>query len=275
MCVQDKSTVWFLFYNNQLLLQKNADTVTVPSGTNPPFPVIDTLEVSATDTSLCRTANLLAPVEDSDEYMLMDLRATWGVLDEMDYRQAGKASQLLYWHAHSQFCPVCGTKPDHLLPAMKKCPACGYELYPVISTAILALVRKNDSILLVHANNFRGPFHSLVAGFLEPGETLEECVAREVKEETGLSIKNITFFGNQSWPYPSGLMVGYIADYAGGEICLQEEELSSGAFYTRQNLPELPRKASLARAMIDWWMAGEPVLNHSVLSNHVLPYKEL
>ena len=113
---------------------------------------------------------------------------------------------------------------------MKKCPACGNEMYPSISAAILVLVRKEDSLLLVHARNFKGTFYSLVAGFLETGETLEECVMREVKEETGLDIKNITYFGNEPWPYPSGLMVGFIADYAGGEISLQDEELSSGAF---------------------------------------------
>lgn len=113
---------------------------------------------------------------------------------------------------------------------------------------------KKNSLLLVHARNFKGTFNSLVAGFLETGETLEECVAREVKEETGLNVKNITYFGNQPWPYPSGLMVGFIADYAGGEINLQDEELSSGDFYTRDNLPELPRKLSLARKMIDWWI---------------------
>jgi hypothetical protein len=137
---------------------------------------------------------------------------------------------------------------------MKRCPKCGREVYPSISTAILVLVRKEDSLLLVHARNFKGTFNSLVAGFLETGETLEECVAREVKEETGLDVTNITYFGNQAWPYPSGLMVGFIADYAGGEIRLQEEELSSGDFYTRDNLPELPRKLSLARKMIDWWL---------------------
>ena len=86
------------------------------------------------------------------------------------------------------------------------------------------------------------------------GETSEEAVKREILEETGLDVKNITYFGNQPWPYPSGLMVGFIADYAGGEINLQDEELSSGDFYTRDNLPELPRKLSLARKMIDWWI---------------------
>ena len=85
-------------------------------------------------------------------------------------------------------------------------------------------------------------------------ESSLDAIKREVKEETGLDVKNITYFGNQPWPYPSGLMVGFIADYAGGEITLQDEELSSGDFYTRDHLPELPRKLSLARKMIDWWL---------------------
>ena len=83
---------------------------------------------------------------------------------------------------------------------------------------------------------------------------LTKTLMNKVKEETGLDVKNITYFGNQPWPYPSGLMVGFIADYAGGEITLQDEELSSGDFYTRDHLPELPRKLSLARKMIDWWL---------------------
>ena len=91
-------------------------------------------------------------------------------------------------------------------------------------------------------------------GAAQAGEESYEAVLREVKEETGLDVNHITYFGNQPWPYPSGLMVGFIADYAGGEIKLQEEELSSGDFYTRDNLPELPRKLSLARKMIDWWL---------------------
>ena len=89
------------------------------------------------------------------------------------------------------------------------------------------------------------------------GETSEEAVKREILEETGLDVKNIQYFGNQPWPYPSGLMVGFIADYAGGSIRLQDDELSSGNFYTKNNLPELPRKLSLARKMIDWWIAQQ------------------
>ena len=106
----------------------------------------------------------------------------------------------------------------------------------------------------MHARNFRGTFYGLVAGFLEAGETLEECVEREVFEETGLKVKNITYFSNQPWPYPSGLMVGFIADYESGEIKLQEDELTAAAFYSKDNLPEIPRKLSIARRLIDWWM---------------------
>ena len=139
---------------------------------------------------------------------------------------------------------------------MKRCPACGYEIYPPISTAIIVLIRRGaDEVLLVHARNFRGTFYGLVAGFLEPGETLEQCVEREVREETGLSICNIRYFDSQSWPYPSGLMVGFTADYAGGTIKLQDDELSAGAFYHRDHLPELPQKLSIARRLIDHWLA--------------------
>ena len=93
---------------------------------------------------------------------------------------------------------------------------------------------------------------------MEVGETLEECVRREVREETGLEIDHITYFGNQPWPYPSGLMIGFVADYVSGELKLQEDELSRGAFYTKDNLPEIPRKLSLARRLIDWWLEQRP-----------------
>ena len=123
------------------------------------------------------------------------LRASYDYLPLADYQAAGKAFQILYWDSHSRFCPVCGTPMEQQTPIMKKCPECGNEMYPPVSTAIIVLIRKGKEILLVHARNFRGTFHGLVAGFLETGETLEQCVEREVMEETGLRVKNITYFG--------------------------------------------------------------------------------
>ena len=245
---------WFIFFNNQLLLQKIGETYTIRYSINPPVPVKNVLEVSLLEDMPACTASVDTPLEETAEYLPMGLRASYDYLDPILHKIAGKAYELIYWDQHSRFCPSCGTKTVMQTTISKQCPNCKYEIYPVVSPAILVLIRKGDAILLVHARNFRGSFYGLVAGFLETGETLEECVRREVMEETGLEINNITYFGNQPWPYPSNLMVGFIADYVSGTIRLQDEELSEGAFFTKDNLPELPRKLSLARKMIDWWL---------------------
>ena len=147
---------------------------------------------------------------------MMDLRSSYDVLPWEEYNVGGKAFQILNWDKNSRYCPMCGVPTVQISPIAKKCPQCRQEIYPRISPAIIVLIRREDSILLVHARNFRGTFNGLVAGFLEPGETLEECVHREVLEETGLHIKNLKYFGSQPWPYPSGIMIGFTADYESG-----------------------------------------------------------
>ena len=222
MTANNSKSFWFIFYKDNILLEKRNGKHTIPNEYDsliPTLPNVIVHEVASLDGIVCKTLSLDHPVEESDRY-----------------------------------CPACGIKTIQTTPICKQCPQCKQEYYPAIATAIIVLIRKDDSILLVHARNFRGTFHGLVAGFLETGETLEECVKREVMEETGLTINNITYFGNQPWPYPSGLMVGFTADYVSGEIKLQDEELSSGAFYTKDNLPELPRKLSMARRLIDHWL---------------------
>ena len=255
---QTAESLWFVFTKMNYCLKRRG-TVHLPfpaekfllslSKTRLQYTISPTLEGRN-----CKAYSVSQPIEETEQYAMIGLRASYEYLPLGHYQAAGKAHEILHWDRNSLFCSACGTPMEQKESIMKRCPSCGREVYPAISTAVLVLVRKGDSILLVHARNFKGRFNSLVAGFLETGETLEECVAREVKEETGLDVKNITYFGNQPWPYPSGLMVGFIVDYAGGEIKLQEEELSSGDFYTRDNLPELPRKLSLARKMIDWWL---------------------
>lgn len=255
MNTKDQETRWFLFYKDQILLHKQETGYTIPSGIEPPVPAGHLLEVTQTGQIPCRTAALSEPIIPNDDFAYVGLRASWDVLDRTAYLWAGRAYQLLYWDQHSRYCPACGEKMEQTTPICKRCPNCHHEVYPTISTAIIVLIRKKDEVLLVHARNFRGTFHGLVAGFLEVGETLEECVVREVMEETGLTIRNIRYFDNQPWPYPSGLMVGFIADYVSGDIKLQTEELSAGAFYKRTALPEIPRKLSMARRLIDWWLA--------------------
>ena len=118
------------------------------------------------------------------------------------------------------------------------------------------LIHRQDEVLLVRARNFRGDFYGLVAGFVETGESLEEAVVREVSEETGLTIQNIRYFGSQPWPYPCGLMVGFHADYVKGDVHLQHSELSSGGWFRKDNLPQIPEKLSIARRLIDDWLTS-------------------
>ena len=248
---------WYIFYKDQLLLQKKTDGYAIPFMTDAPVAVVRSFSVEMQDGTKAMAAFTDVPLAETENYRLIGLRASFDYLDRYFYDQAGKAYELVYWDQHSRFCPVCGTPTELKEPIMKKCPNCGNEIFPAVSPAVLVLIRKGAEILLVHARNFRGSFYGLVAGFLETGETLEQCVAREVMEETGLTIRNITYFGNQPWPYPSNLMIGFIADYVSGEILLQDDELSSGSFFSKDNLPELPHKLSLARRMIDWWLENE------------------
>ena len=126
-----------------------------------------------------------------------------------------------------------------------------------MATAVIVRISRGDEILLVHAKNFATNFYGLVAGFVETGETLEEAVRREVREETQLEITNLRYFASQPWPYPCGLMVGFTAEYVSGDMHLQRSELSSGGWFNANNLPTIPEKLSIARLLIDDWLDAQ------------------
>jgi NAD+ diphosphatase len=261
--MRNDNALWFVFYDQKLLLlpgKKGAEAL--PREKETPFagqagtmtPRVHALGAHEGLPCFAFTLESL-PHEAAADHALTALRASYDILGESLYTLAGKGAELIHWDGQTRFCPACGSRTVPGLPLSKKCPACGNELFPNIAVAAIVLVRKGDAALLIRAHNFRGTSHGLVAGFLEPGETLEECAAREVLEETGLIADNIRYFGCQPWPYPSGLMVGFTADYKSGEIRLQTEELSSAAFFRKDALPELPAKLSLARRLIDAWLA--------------------
>lgn len=182
------------------------------------------------------------------------LRESWYHLPQREYDLAGKCSELLYWDRNNRFCSICGNPMQPSTEISLKCTGCGNEIWPLLATAVITLIRRGDEVLLVRGRNFRRKFYGLVAGFVETGETLEEAVKREIMEETGLSVTNIRYFGSQPWPYPCGLMVGFTADYAGGEIRIQEEEIARAAWFKKDNMPEIPEKLSIARRLIDAWL---------------------
>ena len=187
---------------------------------------------------------------------MMPLRKSFHVLSPEDYQLAGKCAELVYFHQNNKFCGVCGGEMRWQTEISKQCRECGKELWPSLATAIIVRVKRGDEILMVHAHTFRDRHYGLVAGFVETGETLEECVQREVWEETHLLITNIRYFASQPWPYPSGLMVGFTADYLSGDLQLQKTELSDGSWYSKDNLPFLPDPSSIAYRLIMDWVEG-------------------
>lgn len=228
----------------------------IPFGLVPPIPLKDwnyitTLNVEGHKVKIIRLDN---PVIGKEGLQMVALRKTHSLLSSEDYQLAGKGAELLYWDQNTRFCGVCGGTNKWMTEISKKCTECGKEWWPSPATAIIVRIQRDDRILLVRSRNFRGNHHGLVAGFLETGESLEQCVQREVKEEVGIKIKNLRYFGSQPWPYPFGLMVGFTADYEGGELSLQKEELCEGDWFTRENMPDIPDKASIARRLIDDWI---------------------
>lgn len=187
-------------------------------------------------------------------YEYVGIRSLWGELSETDYKAIGKGAELIYWDSHTRYCGQCGADMKRCSDISKKCELCGTEVFPSVSPAVIVLIERGDEALLVHARTFSKPFYGLVAGFVETGENLEECVAREIREETGLEVRNIKYFGSQPWPYPSQIMIGFTADYEDGELKFMDGELTSGGFFRKDNLPLLPGKASIARRLIDYWI---------------------
>ena len=249
---------WFVFCKGDLLLEKTSDgRYTIPYQEEAPTPLkewtnVHTITPFGDDD--VRTYTIDGPVTDNPRYEMCGLRATYNKLPHELYQIAGKCQEILYWDANTRFCGVCGGPMKMHTEISKRCTHCGKEIWPLLATAIIVLIHREDKVLLVHARNFRGKFFGLVAGFVETGETLEEAVVREVHEEVGIKIKNIRYFASQPWPYPCGLMVGFTADYVSGELHLQRSELDDAGWFDRDHLPPVPDKMSIARQLIDSWL---------------------
>lgn len=164
----------------------------------------------------------------------------------------GMAMQALWWQSTSGYCPRCGA-PTERLPGEwgKRCPRCRYEHYPHLHPAVIVLVKHDDRCLLARKREWAPGRYALVAGFVDNGESLEGAVAREVKEEVGVDVKDIQYVGSQNWPFPSQLMIGFVAQYAGGEITIDPDELEDARWFTPDALPEGPSRHSIARFIID------------------------
>ena len=269
---QARPAFWFLFHKSNLLVLLDAQTgaARIPQVVNPAslklagFRVIrqQYFGYLQNDQRIhCFAAELLPKSEQAaqellpDGLALMGLRSLFGRLDEEHLWLAGRAVQLVDWDRTHQFCGQCGartlTAPNE---RVKKCPNCGHTSYPRLSPAIIVRVERQGKngreILLARNQRAKVPMYSVLAGFVEPGETLEMCVRREISEEVGLKVKNITYFGSQPWPFPNSLMIAFTAEYESGKIVLEKSELMDAGWYTADDLPPYPPALSIAHQLI-------------------------
>ncbi|MEJ6000988.1 NAD(+) diphosphatase [Paucibacter soli] len=199
----------------------------------------------------------------------MSLRAAMMALPEPLMALAGRAAQVLEWDRAHRFCGACGTPTERLAhERARRCPACAQVAYPRLSPAMMALVwrrpaGRSPELLLARGPQFKPGFFSALAGFVEPGESLEQCLHREVAEEVGVQVKNLRYYGSQSWPFPHSLMVAYTAEWAGGEIVPQPGEIEDAGWFPIDALPGVPPRFSISGHLIEdqvRWLssAGSP-----------------
>jgi NAD+ diphosphatase len=187
-----------------------------------------------------------------DGYRLDGLRGAFHALDEEDFRAAGAARQRVEWYLTHRFCSRCGARNEpHSDQAAMACPSCRQMHFPRVAPAVIVLVQRGHEALLGRSPHFTPGVYSTLAGFVEPGETLEECVHREIEEEVGVRVGNLRYFASQPHPFPNSLMVGFVAEWTSGEIRVDPSEIEDARWFRYDDLPELPHAMSIARALIE------------------------
>lgn len=187
---------------------------------------------------------------------LLPLMGLYGRVDDLRWTVAGRAVQLVEWERTTRFCGRCGgpTEPADGERA-RRCPACGLLAFPRLAPAVITLIERDGEALLARGRTFPVPMYSCVAGFVEPGETLEEAVHREVREEVGVELAEVRYTASQPWPFPHSLMIGFEATWASGDIAIDEAEIVDAQWFRPDDLPMIPPGMSIARTLIDRWVA--------------------
>ncbi len=249
---------WFIFKGHAMVVKEDGRSVVVPRlrdpgdlGLNP----IRQRSVGTLDGLPCYCGEIGADTEVPRDMALRGLRYLYSQLDEITHSVAMRAVHLIEWDRTVLYCSRCGGKiSDKTEMNAKECPGCGFVSFPRISPAVIVLVEREGTVLLARAARFDQEMYSVLAGFVEPGESLEDTVRREIEEEVGIRVKNIRYFGSQPWPFPDSLMVGFTAEYESGEITVDKTEIVDAAWFEPRRLPQIPGPISIARKLIDWFV---------------------
>jgi len=252
---------WFAFRGDRLLVEATEAAATLP--VLPDLGAVGLVPVrvqylGTLDGRDACSAELPPEVEPPPGMAFAGLRELYGRLDDDLYALAGRAVQIVEWDRSHQFCGRCGS-PTAPLPGerARRCPACGLVSFPRLAPAVIVLIQRGDELLLARGHHFAAGMYGLVAGFVEAGESLEETVAREIREEVGITVANVRYVGSQPWPYPHQLMIGFTAEYAGGELRIDPGEIADAAWFRWDALPRIPAKLSIARRLIDAFVAKQ------------------
>lgn len=248
---------WYIVRDGELL--------TTPEGDVPASPPVgldlsdggEPIFLGVLDEAPCWAAGVAAGSEAPGEMWWQPLRALAASWDQVEWTVAGRAVQLVEWVRTHRYCGRCATPTERAQGDRSlRCPACGLPAYPRLAPAIIVLVRRGDQALLAHGARWRGrPMYSTLAGFVEPGETFEEAVHREVMEEVGITLRDPTYVASQPWPFPHSVMIGFTAEWESGELRPDGEEILDARWWDADDLPPVPPPPSIARRLIDGWVA--------------------
>ena len=257
---REENAYWFVCHRGRLMVSEDPD--------QPLFPQLPTLRplglgdpggffIGYLSGRPCYAVELESEDAVPSGHYLADLRRMLGELDDGLFAMAGRASQLITWYGNHRYCSRCGTAAAAAARDRAMiCPACGYAQYPRITPCVIALVTAGDHALLARSARARVPMFSCLAGFMEPGESAEQAVVREVREETAVQVRNLRYHGSQPWPFPHALMLGFFAEHAGGEICVDRDEILEADWWHYRELPLIPPGGSIARELIDSWVGA-------------------
>lgn len=250
----EETTQWFIFLNNETLLLTKDNTLPLLrdiAKLEPYFLRSLCIEKFKDVTYYC--AELDTEVLIPESLAALPLRQALTILYEEKYALGVKAYSVMNWDKNHQFCGRCGSATIHVGTGFERlCQHCNLSFFPRISPSVIVLIHNNDHILMARSPHFLPGAYGLIAGFVEIGESLEEAVHREVKEEVGITIKNLSYFSSQPWPFPDSLVVGYMAEYDSGDLCIDHQEIEAAGWYKYDNLPGHPSTSiSIASQLLD------------------------
>ncbi|MEO8038270.1 MAG: NAD(+) diphosphatase [Betaproteobacteria bacterium] len=259
---QQDEAWWFVFQGTTMLVRRSEGRAQVPFVAD-----LAALGLAPTRTQYLGTAGnahvycaeCAETVDPPADMAWAGLRSLFGAIDDQTFALAGRALQIVDWDRSHQFCGRCGTPTERRTTERSRvCPKCGQTHYPRLAPVAMALVHRGDELLLARSPHFPPGMFSALAGFVEPGESLEECLVREVLEEVGVEVTNLRYFSSQPWPFPHSLMVAFHCDWVRGDIVPQEDEIEAADWFTIARPPPLlPGRLSIARRLIDAvWAPG-------------------